>query len=366
MEMQWSASLEHENERRKRDLNLKHSLRWKTFAILILFFFGMTPGGGVHCSSAWATEKPQEKRGEVEQRSPVPEFEIELLKPVQNKAAFKVGDAIELVIPGIRVPAIQSPFEELEFDHPPGEKSLEELGWGIEKKPSREVFLLSATPLKPGPLILPPLLLKDKGGKGVAQTKPFEIQVASAISDKDPRPDQIESPEPPVSLQFPGWILMILILFAAGLLAGMGYGIYQFIHRKKKEPIALSPVIRPADEIALEQLEQLQKLGFIDRGEFKKYYFSISEILKAYLGARYRFDALESTTYEIMIELERKVASSDRVLNQVEGLFKNLDRVKFTDHYPEVGEPSAVFTGVKELILLTRIQPQEVSGNAPQ
>ncbi len=55
--------------------------------------------------------------------------------------------------------------------------------------------------------------------------------------DPDPleplEPEEPEDLEPPVSLQFPWWVLVIFFLIAVIGLGGLGYGIYRWQKNKK-------------------------------------------------------------------------------------------------------------------------------------
>jgi len=65
------------------------------------------------------------------------------------------------------------------------------------------------------------------------------------------------------------------------------------------------PPPRPAWEIALERLDEVRHAGLLDVARFQEYFDRVNDAVRAYLGARYGFDGLESTTDEILQGLRR-------------------------------------------------------------
>ncbi len=250
----------------------------------------------------------------------------------------------------------------------PAIPNLEEQGWNIQESPpgsERDIFL--GTLVKPGKITLPSLPLLDQNGKRVARTQPFTVEVTSAISPNDPRPDQPEGLEPPIGLQFPFWVVAFLFLFAFILVFALIYGVYFYWKRRKKIGISGSPlVVLPEDEIALSQLEELASKNFLELGNYKSYYFRISEILKIYIGARYRFDACESTTAEIISQLDVKGAVTQLLMDQLQSLFTSLDRVKFTDCVPVKEEALQLMEDAKKYIFMSRRSPTLLTKSTTQ
>jgi hypothetical protein len=148
-----------------------------------------------------------------------------------------------------------------------------------------------------------------------------------------------------------------------GLLV-LGALIYWFYRwSKSNRPLPPKPVEppKPEDEVALTALAQLEKSGFLERGEYKKHYFGVSEILKTYIGERYGFDAPENTTREMMENLKlawaRELGGDEKRLNTLGELFEQLDLVKFTDHVPEKIESQTVVSVAREFVRGTRRKP---------
>ena len=79
-------------------------------------------------------------------------------------------------------------------------------------------------------------------------------------------------------------------------------------------------------------MNKIQTSSIWKIGEYKKHYFSVSEVMKEYFGDRFNFDASESTTNELMYNLKNKVDND--MFKRIENYFLKLDIVKFTDTIP--------------------------------
>lgn len=333
-----------------------------------MILFGISLGLAIPTTFAAPSVQPSQ----LSQDTPsLPTFDLNLTQtPMsssqlqgQTPAQIQVGDEIQLKITGIQIPGISNPAQELILATPTSpDSSLEDQGWAIgrrkaDSQSSPNEIELTAIPLKPGKLTLPSLGLKDSKGNLVGRTQPFSIEVVSAISAGDPKPQQPEALEPPVSLAFPWWIIAILIILGILGVGVLSYLVYEWRKNRRSHLPEPPKIIRPEDEVALEDLLGLEKRGLLLQGQFKAHYFKVSEIMKAYVGSRYRFDALESTTDEMLDFLESRKSLEDTVIDALEVLFHQLDRVKFTDHFPAEEESSQIIPKAREFIYRTRRVP---------
>ena len=264
---------------------------------------------------------------------------------VTPKSEVKIGDSIPLTIPNANLP------KEIQVVPAPGMGELKDAGWGI--LPKEKGFL--AIPLKPGAMNLPGLMIKDAQGKPIARTRSFSVNVLSSIEANDPKPKEPAPAEGPVSLGFPIWVVVLLGLLVLALLAGVGFAIYYYWKKRPKPiiPEVAKPLL-PEDEEAFRALSQLEVEELIQKGQYKAYYFRISEIFKTYIGRRYRFDAPECTSREMIQTLENKNLLDDALLDEVEKNFELLDRVKFTDFIPHQVECVELLKWTRSFVTRTR------------
>ncbi len=279
----------------------------------------------------------------------LPAHDLQLATQADRK--LTVGDRIELklsVPPG----SVLSDAGELKYEVPPGIESLHEQGWEILAQ-SREGLTVVA--IKSGRLMLPSLVIRDAAGKDLARTNPVPIEILSVIPKDDPKAKEPAPLRPPVGLPFPWWVLLAGALLLLALVTGVVLALKRWSDRKRAEmPKPVLPP-KPIDEQALEALAALEKQGLMKNGKYKLHYFTVSDILKLYLGGRYQFDAQESTAYEIVQHLEQNKIATDLVIDRIEMLFERLDRVKFTDHVPAEADGGEVLADVRKLVFETRV-----------
>lgn len=256
----------------------------------------------------------------------------------EGNAPIKVGDQLKMNPVGFKGEGVLS--------LPPGSASLSEQGWAL--LPNRVLV-----PLKPGDLTLPSLAVSDAQGKPIARTNPLQVKVESNLAANEKR--EPVPMRPPLRLPFPTEIAAAASLLALALLAGIVFLLIRWLRSRRPAAAALpaSPP-KPEDEVALLAFAELEKVGLARKGDFKAHYFRVSEIIKTYIGARYRFDALESTSREILQYLDHRKATDDQMMDKLESLLERLDLVKFTDHVPAGPEPALVLEDAREWVKVTR------------
>jgi len=231
------------------------------------------------------------------------------------------------------------------------ETNLEEAGWVIEPLERSPGFWMEVTPLKAGKLVLPELVIESEG-KFVGKTKAYPIEILSAISKDDPAPEAWGDFAPPVLLRFPK---VMLLIFGSGIFLLL-LGAYVLYRKRKNRVVKLEKKL-PEDEEAWNAIFLLEKRDWIQKKHFKLFYFRLSEILKKYVGDRFEFDALESTTREILMVLEKKQLLSEDWKARFISVFEQLDRVKFTDHLPTSQEPFQLLEEARAFVIATRKPP---------
>ena len=138
----------------------------------------------------------------------------------------------------------------------------------------------------------------------VLKTQPIVLHISSITVDlkKDPKPI--------VAPLEPGWDWYTIIRYGAGILVLLIMIVvaytYWKIHRKRPDnPTAEYPELkRPAWELAIEKLAQLQKDDLPAKGHVKEFYVSLSHILKEFVSESLDIDGLELTTEELADALQ--------------------------------------------------------------
>ncbi|MGK5084461.1 hypothetical protein WDW37_14295 [Bdellovibrionota bacterium FG-1] len=286
--------------------------------------------------------------------------------PSPGSSKIRVGDSLLMSLrgPGLNPGMTVQP--------PSGSESLMDLGWDVARdgdasaNQSPGELRLKVTPLKGGKLTIPSMVILKEGeplDKAFARTNPLVMDVESSIKADDPKAQEPVGLRPPLGLRFPWWVVGALILLLAVLVV-LAVLVYRRFSRAKQKPAPARPPepVRPADEVALAALAELERTGPLKRGDFKGHYFRVSEILKVYLAERFRIDAVESTSREIIIALEQRHTIVDDSLDRLDLLFGKLDLVKFTDHIPIPDEGARLLGEAREFVIITRIKSAPPGG----
>ena len=109
-----------------------------------------------------------------------------------------------------------------------------------------------------------------------------------------------------------------------------------FIRKKRsgKSGQLLAVSSEPPDIIALRALDQLKEEKPWMHNKIKYYYIRISEILRVYIEGRFKTQALEQTTDEILYSLKSTVSDASD-FNKLSAVLKLSDLVKFAKVIPD-------------------------------
>jgi hypothetical protein len=198
-----------------------------------------------------------------------------------------------------------------------------------------------------------------KGGEVLtARTQPIPVKIVSLIANEpEPKLKENAGPVPVIQRDY-----LYVIIAGALAAAGLGALLALFIRRRLRARAARRPAppARPAHEVALERLDRLgaQLAGATDLRPFT---FELSEIIRAYLGARFTFDSLELTTEELVLRMRRRITVQEMrgfVLGELEGWLAGCDLVKFAKISPTMAEArGALETGIR-IVESTRPRPE--------
>ena len=104
----------------------------------------------------------------------------------------------------------------------------------------------------------------------------------------------------------------------------------------------------PPKEYALSQLENLQSLNLIEKGQIKDYYDKLSDILRFYISRVYNVDGLGKTTGELFVLLKDKVSYDYN--RELKNYLINCDLVKFAKVIPSVETINDDFQKAKSFV----------------
>jgi len=122
--------------------------------------------------------------------------------------------------------------------------------------------------------------------------------------------------------------------------------------RKRPRPVPPPPPPRPPWEVALEELFDVRIAQLVEQGRFVEHIGRVSDAVRKYLGARYGFDGLETTSAEAMAAL-RRVNPGVTVLRDVETFLAQADLVKFAKLTPTEAECQEAYGRAEDLVRRT-------------
>lgn len=136
------------------------------------------------------------------------------------------------------------------------------------------------------------------------------------------------------------------------LLVGALFLFLLYLWRKRPKPVVPPPPPRPPWEIAFEELFDVRVAQLVEQGRSAEHFDRVSDAVRRYLGARYGFDGLETTTYEAMVAL-RRVSPFIGALPDIESFLQNADLVKFAKLAPTEPECYSALGKAEDIVRRT-------------
>ncbi|HXX67713.1 MAG TPA: hypothetical protein VEK07_11050 [Polyangiaceae bacterium] len=200
---------------------------------------------------------------------------------------------------------------------------------------------LVALPREPGrhSLTLPALpvaIARANGDVVTLCTKEHSLVVEDPIAST---PNARPRPNPQPRAQREEWTALEralgwgLVGTAAGALVAWAIAWW----RKRPKPLPPPPPPRIPWELALERLDEVRHAGLLETRRFSEFFDRVNDAIREYLGARFGFDGLESTTDETIAAL-RRIPHFSSSLVEIVGFLQQCDLVKFADYMPTVEE----------------------------
>lgn len=220
---------------------------------------------------------------------------------------------------------------------------------------ARTIFELTLVDLATLEPRLPDLTLRATGPQGERSLtiRGRALKFRSLVQEEGaPSPDQAHhGPKPPVPVMVRS-LLWLWILAGTAALGGCFLFLHQFLKRKEPTKEKLLPSLEVDDE-ALVRLAALKAAAPWTRGEGRSAIFRLSEILRAYLGARLAFTALDLTSEEFLAELRhRRLIGLD--LAELAEEVRWEDLVKFAKVEPTAQECLRGIARVESVVQKTR------------
>ena len=153
--------------------------------------------------------------------------------------------------------------------------------------------------------------------------QPFEVDTTLAITDiKDIQKAPI------------WWWGIIRWILLALLLIGLGTGIYYLVRYIRKHNTgateeAKQEPLRPAEEVALEKLDEIKAEKIWQEGKVKEYHTELTDVIREYISRRYEVSSTEKTSDETLQELKPLMKEQKDLFDRLRKMLSLADLVKF-------------------------------------
>jgi len=181
------------------------------------------------------------------------------------------------------------------------------------------------------------------------ETDEKSIEVKSVLDKKGAKAPVMRDIKGPQSLprKFLLLILAVVFIFISALII---IGICVLRKKSQKLPAKL----RPAHEIAYQELGVLEQKDFVKQGKIKEYHIELSGIIRRYIENRFNLKAPEMTTEEFLIKARDAVELISAQKSSLREFLNACDLVKFAKYIPGEEEIAAVLLAARNFILQTK------------
>ena len=223
-----------------------------------------------------------------------------------------------------------------------------------------EVSDFVVTAYRTGELELAPLVLwfrTAEGDSGRLTSDAITVVVRSVLPENTSDIRDIKGPVE-MRTRVPLWFWLGL----AGLVAAVL--LLWWAVRRRGRRVAPEAEVAPVDWYA--ELEKIARMGLVERGEYKRHYSMISDVVRRHLEGRTGVEAMESTTFEVAWRL-RQTRASEAYVSDLEGFLADADLVKFAKERPPEQAAQAAADRARDLMMRTDAEhgTSQADGCAP-
>jgi hypothetical protein len=145
-------------------------------------------------------------------------------------------------------------------------------------------------------------------------------------------------------------------LLLAALAGFLTWAVIRYIRNHRKS-VAAEEILIPSDPahiIAFRELERLKSEELWQKGETKKYYTRLTEILRQYLENRFKVFSLELTTAETLDALIKTGFKKNGSYADLKSVLTGADLVKFAKYNPAASENESHFQTSWNFVMTTK------------
>lgn len=216
--------------------------------------------------------------------------------------------------------------------------------------------LIDVRAFQAGVFDTPPLLVKLsdlEGNLSEVSTSPISITIASVLVEGDKTLRDIKPQAALLYTNFLPWAGLGGILLVAIL------GVSFLYRRQRRNGHGGTIATRLPHEVALEELDRIEKLDLPKTNAYKSHYTLVSDCVRTYIKNRYQVGTSERTTGEIFKDLNRVDLSPENIRDLI-SILAECDLVKFSKFQPDAVSAQLIIVESREIVVeTTPLEPDE-------
>lgn len=169
------------------------------------------------------------------------------------------------------------------------------------------------------------------------------------------------------------WDIVMWVLIALGIGVLIGAIVYVVLwqqrHKQKDAPLVQKIILRPAEEVALEQLDAIKAAKIWQQGHGKQYHTELTDVIRTYIGRRFDVHSTEKTSDETLRELKPILLSNQpsavsiqngkELYDKLSQMLQLADFVKFAKYEAMPEENERALNTAYEFVNATTPQKEE-------
>ena len=188
--------------------------------------------------------------------------------------------------------------------------------------------------------------------KGTIETSEIFLEIKSVLPKDGSATDirglkKLRTVKSPTPWGLYGGIAAVLLLVIAVLIWRL---------RRGRTETVVPPA--PAHEIAFEALNHLRGTDFSNAEAVRKYYFSLSGVVRTYVENRFNMNATDLTTEELVPLIQHDLPVESPLKNQLRSFLESTDAIKYAGSAPEEADIERVYEQALSFVEATIPQPE--------